>query len=110
MADLLDAIERRVAAALADVGSDIVADVKADLAERYPPASVPGEHPARRTGRLREGTTATVVIDNRGPALRLSNPTPYAAKLEATGRPVLSHVPAQWTPTVVARVTAAVRG
>jgi hypothetical protein len=52
--------------ALEDVASDSVENVKARISTKYPPASVEGEAPHLRTGKLKEGVHRDEAIASTG--------------------------------------------
>ncbi len=62
---------------------------KQDLEVRYPPASVPGEFPHRRTGRLLGGVL--LQAEPQASTVRVSSTTPYNLPLMRSGRRTLWH-------------------
>jgi len=60
-----------------------------DLNIPYPPASVPGQWPHRRTGRLRDGVL--LEVDQTVGEVRVRSTTPYTLPLMRSGRRTLWH-------------------
>lgn len=58
---IFDTIEAQIGRTVEDYAPQVVAAIQNDLSTDYPPSSVPGESPHRRTGNLWRGVSARVV-------------------------------------------------
>lgn len=56
------------------------------LGRSHPPASRPGQFPARRSGRLQSEAYAKAEVIGDAVVITVALPTPYAERLAATGR------------------------
>lgn len=75
-------IDREMDRRFEEVGIVVSRHAKALVGVSYPPASSPGEPPARRTGRLQQSITYQVRGKSGRPAVRIYAGAPYGEFLE----------------------------
>ncbi len=79
-ARVLADLERRLAAKVRAAAGVLVVEHKRALGTRYPPASTPGEYPAKRTGNLQSSVQA-VPLDKVSYRVGYSGRAPYVVRL-----------------------------
>lgn len=68
------------AARLRVVGAAIASRIQANIGKQYPPASRPGQYPAKRTGQLQRSIVS--IVDPNAPAVHIYATAPHAHPVE----------------------------
>jgi hypothetical protein len=107
---LFDEIEDRVRVELDAIGREMVEDFRGRIGESYPPASVPGEYPHRRSGNLQQQTGHIMTEFPSRFRLTLYNAAEYALRLKIMGRRMLEYLVPDWLPMMTQRLRDAAHG
>lgn len=109
MATPEEQIDEIVYAVLHDAAQEIVDDIQSRLSVKWPPSSVPGESPHRRTGNLRGNIDYLITKEGSTIVLTLASGAYYSAYLEPT-RPFMAPTVEVWTPIIIQRLQDAFGG
>jgi hypothetical protein len=96
MPDLFDEIERQIVAHHARTGERLRDEVRAAVGDVFPPASRPGEYPAKRSGNLQSKITTETRVEGDRVVTSIRSGAHYSAKLVESGRLLLNGLAEKW--------------